>query len=227
MLFMVDSADLNGIRKCAEFFPIAGVTTNPTIVSSAKTDFKKLLLDIREIIGDNKMLHVQVTSSDAEDMVREAEMLRDFVGGEFYVKIPITEQGLKAIQMCKAEGIGVTTTAIFTQQQALMAARAGADFVAPDVNRMDNLLSDGVHVVEEIVQLFKHQNLDTKILAASFKTCEQVHKIAMSGAHSVTINPELFSSLIYHPMTMYSLDAFDCDWAEVYGNKKVLDILGE
>ena len=141
MLFMVDSADLNGIRKCAEFFPIAGVTTNPTIVSSAKTDFKKLLLEIREIIGDDKMLHVQVTSGDAEDMVREAEMLRDFVGGEFYVKIPITEQGLKAIQMCKAEGIGVTTTAIFTQQQALMAARAGADFVAPYVNRMDNLLS--------------------------------------------------------------------------------------
>ena len=224
---MVDSADLNGIRKCAEFFPIAGVTTNPTIISSAKTDFKKLLLDIREIIGEDKMLHVQATSSDAEDMVREARMLRDLVGGNFYVKIPITEQGLKAIRMCKEEGIGVTTTAIFTQQQALMAARAGADFVAPYVNRMDNLLSDGVHVVEEIVQLFKLQNLDSKVLAASFKTCEQVHKIAMSGAHSVTINPELFSSLIYHPMTMYSLDAFDCDWAEVYGNKKVLDILGE
>jgi len=227
MLFMVDSADLNGIRKCAEFFPIAGVTTNPTIISSAKTDFKKLLLDIREIIGEDKMLHVQATSSDAEDMVREAEMLRDLVGGDFYVKIPITEQGLKAIKMCKAEGIKVTTTAIFTQQQALMAARAGADFVAPYVNRMDNLLSDGVHVVEEIVELFKLQNLDSKVLAASFKTCEQVHKVAMSGAHSVTINPELFSSLIYHPMTMYSLDAFDCDWAEVYGNKKVIDILGE
>ena len=224
---MVDSADLNGIRKCAEFFPIAGVTTNPTIISSAKTDFKKLLLDIREIIGEDKMLHVQATSSDAEDMVREAEMLRDLVGGDFYVKIPITEQGLKAIKMCKAEGIKVTTTAIFTQQQALMAARAGADFVAPYDNRMDNLLSDGVHVVEEIVQLFKLQNLDSKVLAASFKTCEQVHKVAMSGAHSVTINPELFSYLIYHPMTMYSLDAFDCDWAEVYGNKKVIDILGE
>jgi len=227
MLFMVDSADLNGIRKCAEFFPIAGVTTNPTIISSAKTDFKKLLLDIREIIGDDKMLHVQATSSDAEDMVREAHMLKSLVGGDFYVKIPITEQGLKAIKMCKAEGIKVTTTAIFTQQQALMAARAGADFVAPYVNRMDNLLSDGVHVVEEIVQLFKHQNLDAKVLAASFKTCEQVHKVAMSGAQSVTINPELFSSLIYHPMTMYSLDAFDCDWAEVYGNKKVLDLLAE
>lgn len=227
MLFMIDSADLNGIRKCAEFFPIAGVTTNPTIISAAKSDFKKLLLDIREIIGDDKMLHVQVTSSDAEDMVREAEMLRSLVGGNFYVKIPITEQGLKAIKLCKAEGIGVTTTAIFTQQQALMAARAGADFVAPYINRLDNIISDGVHVVEEIVQLFDHQKLATKVLAASFKTCEQVHKVAMTGAHCVTINPELFSTLIYHPMTMYALDAFDCDWAEVYGNKKVLDILGE
>ena len=158
MLFMVDSADLNGIRKCAEFFPIAGVTTNPTIVSAAKTDFKKLLLDIREIIGDDKMLHVQVTSSDAEDMVREAEMLRSLVGGNFYVKIPITEQGLKAIQMCKKEGIGVTTTAIFTQQQALIAAKAGASFVAPYVNRLDNIVSDGVHVVEEVVDLCKLQD---------------------------------------------------------------------
>ena len=227
MLYMIDSADLKAIKKCAEFFPISGVTTNPTIVSSAKSDFKKLILGIREIIGDDKMLHVQATSSDAEDMVREAEMLRDLVGGEFYVKIPITEQGLKAIQMCKAEGIGVTTTAIFTQQQALMAARAWADFVAPYINRLDNLISDGVHVVEEIVQLFKHQNLQAKVLAASFKTCEQVHKVAMSGAHSVTINPELFSTLIYHPMTMYALDAFDCDWAEVYGKKKVLDLLSE
>lgn len=227
MLFMVDSADLNGIKRCAEFFPIAGVTTNPTIVSSAKTDFRELLLNIRKIIGDDKMLHVQVTSAEAEDMVREAEMLRSLVGGEFYVKIPITEQGLKAIRICKEEGIGVTTTAIFTQQQALMAARAGADFVAPYINRLDNIISDGVHVVEEIVKLFELQHLNTKVLAASFKTCEQVHKVAMTGAHSVTINPELFNTLIYHPMTMYALDAFDCDWAEVYGNDKVLDILGK
>ncbi len=227
MLFMVDSADLAGIKKCNEFFPISGVTTNPTIISSAKSDFKKLLLDIRNIIGEDKMLHVQATADNAEDIVREAEMLRDFVGGNFYIKIPITEEGLKAMSMCKARGINVTATAIFTQQQALMAARAGADFVAPYINRLDNIISDGVHVVEEIVQMFKNQGIKSQVLAASFKTCEQVHKVAMVGAHSVTINPDLFSTLIYHPLTMYAIDAFDSDWSMVYGNKKVADLLAE
>lgn len=227
MLFMVDSADLAGIKKCNEFFPISGVTTNPTIISSAKSDFKKLLLDIRNIIGEDKMLHVQATADNAEDIVKEAEMLRDFVGGNFYIKIPITEEGLKAMSMCKARGINVTATAIFTQQQALMAARAGADFVAPYINRLDNIISDGVHVVEEIVQMFNSQGIKSQVLAASFKTCEQVHKVAMVGAHSVTINPDLFSTLIYHPLTMYAIDAFESDWSMVYGDKKVADLLAE
>jgi fructose-6-phosphate aldolase 2 len=227
MLFMVDSADLNGIKKCNEFFPISGVTTNPTIISSAKSDFKKLLLDIRNIIGEDKMLHVQATADTAEEIVKEAEMLRDFVGGNFYIKIPITAEGLKAMSMCKARGIGVTATAIFTQQQALMAARAGADFVAPYINRLDNIISDGVHVVEEIVEMFNKQGIKSQVLAASFKTCEQVHKVAMVGAHSVTINPDLFNTLIYHPLTMYAIDAFESDWSMVYGNKKVADLLAE
>lgn len=227
MLFMVDSADIRGIKKCNEFFPIAGVTTNPTIISSAKSDFKQLLREIRDIIGDEKMFHVQTTASVAEEIVKEAELLRDFVGGDFYIKIPITEEGLKAMSMCKARGIKVTATAIFTQQQALMAARAGADFVAPYINRLDNIISDGVHVVEEIVDMFNKQGLKTQVLAASFKTCEQVHKVAMVGAHSVTINPDLFSTLIYHPLTMYAIDAFDSDWSMIYGDKKVGDILSE
>ena len=227
MLFMVDSADLEGIRRCAEFFPIAGVTTNPTIISSAKTDFKKLLLEIRSIIGDDKMLHVQTTAHEAEDILKEAKMLKELVRGEFYIKIPITEEGLKAIRLCKAEGIGVTTTAIFTQQQALMAARAGADFVAPYINRLDNIVSDGVHVVEEIVEIFKMQNIKTKVLAASFKTVEQVHKISLTGAQSVTIAPDLFNMLIYHPLTMYAIDAFESDWENVYGKKTIPELLSE
>lgn len=225
MLFLIDSADINGIKRCVEFFPVAGVTTNPTIISSAKSDFKRLLCEIREIIGDDRMLHVQTTASDADDIVREAEMLKGLVGNNFYIKIPITEEGLKAIRICKSEGIGVTTTAIFTQQQALMASCAGADFVAPYINRLDNIVSDGVHVVKEIVELFKAQDMKTKVLAASFKTVEQVHKISMTGAHSVTISPELFPMLIYHPLTMYAIDAFDSDWETVYGNQKVSDLI--
>ncbi|MCQ2456555.1 MAG: fructose-6-phosphate aldolase, partial [Clostridia bacterium] len=147
--------------------------------------------------------------------------------GEFYIKIPITEEGLKAIRLCKAEGIGVTTTAIFTQQQALMAARAGADFVAPYINRLDNIVSDGVHVVEEIVEIFKTQNIKTKVLAASFKTVEQVHKISLTGAQSVTIAPDLFNMLIYHPLTMYAIDAVESDWENVYGKKTIPELLSE
>ncbi len=222
---MIDSADLEKIRRCTEFYPIAGVTTNPSIISTAKTDLKPLLTGIRKIIGENRMLHVQTTAETADAIVDEAELLRDLLGKNFYIKIPVSEEGLKAISMCKEKGIGVTCTAIFTQQQALLAACAGADYVAPYINRLDNIVSDGVHVVEEIVDLFRIQKIDAKILAASFKTVEQVHKVSMTGAQCVTINPDIFNMLIYHPLTMYAIDNFDQDWSTVYGEKKIPDLL--
>ncbi len=225
MLFMVDTANLEAIKRCNEFYPIAGVTTNPTIVSREKTDFKKLICDIREIIGPDKMLHVQTTATVAEDIVREAEMIKSVVGGDFYVKIPISAEGLKATTMCKEKGIGVTMTAIFTQTQALMSAMAGADFVAPYVNRLDNVVADGVNVVREIVDVFNAHNIKTKLLAASFKNVEQVHKVALTGAQSVTINPELFDMLISHPLTNKAVDDFASDWDNVYTGKKVSDLL--
>ena len=125
----------------------------------------------------------------------------------------------------KEQGVGITMTAIFTQQQALIGAKAGADFVAPYVNRLDNIVSDGVHVVSEIVNLFKVHNIDSKVLAASFKTAEQVHKIAMVGTQAITINPELFEQLVYHPLTLYAVDDFEADWSSVYGNQKIIDML--
>ena len=227
MLYLIDTANLDAIKKCCEYYPVAGVTTNPTIVSKENTDFKKLLYSIREIIGDDKMLHVQTTAMVADEILKEAIALQNVVGNNFYLKIPITKEGLKATAMCKDKGFGVTMTAIFTQQQALLAANAGADFVAPYINRLDNIISDGVHVVEEIVEMFNKQGIKSQVLAASFKTCEQVHKVAMVGAHSVTFNPDLFSTLIYHPLTMYAIDAFESDWSMVYGDKKVCDLLGE
>lgn len=227
MLYLIDSADLGAIKRCCEFFPVAGVTTNPTIISREKSDFRKLIYSIREIIGDDKMLHVQATSEDAAEIVREADAIREVVGGDFYLKIPITQEGLKATAICKEKGIGVTMTAIFTQQQALIAARAGADFVAPYINRLDNIVSDGVHVVSEITDIFKSFDIKTKVLAASFKNVEQVHKVSLTGADAVTINPDLFDMLIYHPLTYYAIDDFNKDWEAVYGDKKVLDLLGK
>ena len=161
----------------------------------------------------------------SEDIIKEAKAIREAVGGDFYLKIPITAEGLKATSILKDMGIGVTMTAIFTQPQALIAARAGADFVAPYINRLDNIVSDGVHVVSEITNIFKTYNIGTKVLAASFKNVEQVHKVSMTGAHAVTINPDLFDMLIYHPLTYYAIDDFNKDWEMVYGNKTITDLL--
>ena len=171
------------------------------------------------------MLHVQVTGSNAEEMIEEAKALKDYVGGNFYVKIPAIADGFKAMMAVHELGIKITATAIFTQQQALISARAGADFVAPYVSRLDNLTSDGVQVVADMVQMFNNFDIKTQVLAASFKTAEQVHKVALAGCHAVTINPELFSTITYHPMTNYAVDDFNADWENAYGKDKILDLL--
>lgn len=227
MVFFVDTANTEQIRECAEFYTIEGVTTNPTLVSREKRDFIPLIKEIRDIIGSDKMLHVQTTATKAEDIVKEAKELREIVGDPFYVKIPIGPEGLKATMMLKKLGIGVTMTAIFTQQQALMAAKAGADFVAPYVNRLDNIVADGINVVAEIVKIFKLYNIKTQVLAASFKTPEQVHKVALNGCDTVTINPDLFKMLITHPLTDKAVTDFASDWKNFYGNKTVADFCEE
>ena len=147
MLYILDTADLEAIKHCNEFYPLAGVTTNPSIIAKEKTDFWKLVKEIRSIIGEEKMLHVQTTQKKAEKIVEEAKLLKEELKGDFYVKIPIGEEGLKATMELKKLGIGVTMTAIFTPAQALIAAMAGASFVAPYVNRLDNILGDGTEVV--------------------------------------------------------------------------------
>lgn len=225
MQYIIDTAQIDAIRKCAEFYPIDGVTTNPTIISKERTGFTSLIQEIRGIIGADKMLHIQTTESVAEKIVKEAIALQGAVGGDFYIKIPVSPEGLKATMILSKMGIKVTMTAIFTQQQALIAAKAGAAYVAPYINRLDSIVSDGVHVVEEIVQMFRAHELSTKVLAASFKNAEQIHKVAMVGGHAVTISPDLFEKLVYHPLTLYAIDDFDADWQGVYGDKKIIELL--
>lgn len=225
MQYIIDTAQLDAIKRCAEFYPIDGVTTNPTIISREHTDFLYLIKEIRSIIGPEKMFHIQTTADTSDEIVEEGKLLRDTVGGSFYLKVPISPEGLKATMELKRIGINVTMTAIFTQQQALIAAKAGADYVAPYVNRLDSIVSDGVHVVEEIVDLFKMHDIGTKVLAASFKNVEQVHKVALVGGHAVTINPDLYEQLVYHPLTLYAIDDFKKDWESVYGDKKIPDLL--
>lgn len=223
MIYILDTADIEAIRHCNEFYPLAGVTTNPSIISKENTDFWKLVKKIRSIIGEEKMLHVQTVQTKADKIVEEAKHMKKELGGELFVKIPIGEEGLKATMELKKLGIGVTMTAIFTPAQALIAAKAGASFVAPYVNRLDNIIGDGTEVVAQIVELFDNYNLDCKVLAASFKNAEQVHKCALYGCHSVTVSADIMKTLISHPMTDAAIVGFEKDWKRVYGDKTILD----
>lgn len=223
MIYILDTADLAAIKHCNEFYPLAGVTTNPSIISKENTEFWGLVKEIRSIIGKDKMLHVQTVQTTAEKMVEEAKLLKKELGGDFYVKIPIGEEGLKATKELKKLGIGVTMTAIFTPAQALIAAKAGASFVAPYVNRLDNILGDGTDVVAQIVEELEIFGLDCKVLAASFKNAEQVHKCALAGCHSVTVTADVLKSLITHPMTDAAIEGFEKDWNKAFGDKTILD----
>ena len=227
MLYLLDTADINAIKHCNEFYPLAGVTTNPSIISRENKDFVSLVKEIRAVIGDDKMLHVQTTQTTAELIVEEAKLLKEYIGGNFYIKIPISEEGLKATKELKSIGIGVTMTAIFTPAQALISAMAGADFVAPYVNRLDNIIGDGTAVVAQIVNQLDLYGLKCKVLAASFKTAEQVHKCSSVGCHSVTVDSKILKTIISYPMTDAAIKGFTNDWKAVYGDKTILDMINK
>ncbi|UPQ86893.1 transaldolase family protein [Vibrio sinaloensis] len=225
MIYMLDTADLKAIRKAVDLYPLAGVTTNPSIIAKENRPLKEILLDIRECIGEERMLHAQVMGKDAETMLEEAKALKTF-DNNIIVKVPATPQGIKAMKLIHAEGIRITATAILTPQQALMAAVAGAEFLAPYVNRLDNICSDGVNVAAEMVALIDTYDLNAKVLGASFKNVQQVHQLSLVGAHSVTIAPDVFDQLLVHPLTDSGVAGFVADWEEVYGkDTTVLDVL--
>lgn len=223
MLYILDTADIEAIRRCNEFYPLAGVTTNPSIIAKENRDFWEIVNDIRNIIGPDKLFFAQTVQTTADKIVEEAKLMNEKSGGEFCVKIPICEEGLKATMELKKLGIKVLMTAIFTPAQALIAAKAGADFVAPYVNRLDNIIGDGCEVVAEIVNQFDSFGMDCKVLAASFKNAEQVHKCASCGCHSVTVSADVLKAVITHPMTDSAIDGFEKDWKAVYGDKTILD----
>lgn len=217
MIYLADTANIAELKELFYYFPLAGVTTNPTIIAAEKRTLSELLPDIIEIVGD-KMLHIQMISSKAEDILREAKAYKSkySLGDNYFVKVPVSKEGYKAMPMLKEAGFNVTATAIFTQQQALVAARAGADWVAPYVNRLDNISSHGIEVVKHIVDNIDQFKLNTKVLAASFKTVDQVHRVSMVGSHAATINFEIIERLRSHPMTDMSLDWFEKDAIGLY-----------
>ncbi|WP_289053809.1 transaldolase family protein [Carboxylicivirga marina] len=217
MIYLADTADVEELKKLFYYFPVEGVTTNPTIIALAGKPMSIIMPELIEIVQD-KMLHVQMISNKADDMLREAIAYKAkySLGDNYYAKIPVTAEGYKAMPMIKDAGINVTATAIFTQQQALVAARAGADWVAPYVNRLDNISSHGIEVVGNIVENIERFGLKTKVLAASFKTVDQVHRVSMMGSQAATINFEILERLRSHPMTDMSVEWFEKDADGLY-----------
>jgi fructose-6-phosphate aldolase 2 len=213
----IDSANLSQIRQLTEYYQIDGVTTNPSILAKEKEDYWDVLKQIQTIIGTEKPLFVQTLSKTADEIVQEAENIVQTLAGNIYVKVPAVKEGYKAMKKLNKLGINTLGTAIFTAQQALMSANCGVQYVAPYVNRIDNLSNDGIQVVAEIVKLFNTFQLQTEVLAASFKNINQVHKCSLAGAHSVTVSPDIIEALHVHPCSAVSVEGFSKDWQGRFG----------
>lgn len=219
MQLVIDSANLDQIKKLNEYFPIDGVTTNPSIIVKEQKPFLPLLKEIRNIIGEEKELFVQAIADKAEDIVQEAHHMNKVLTGNIVVKIPVTAEGIKAIKILKEEGIRTLATTVYTPMSAFMAAKAGADYVAPYVNRIDNLTGNGVNVVSEITRIFSEHNLSCKVLAASFKNVQQLHQVCLAGAHGITAAPELIEAMIENPSVDANVKQFKADWVNQYGQE--------
>ncbi len=223
MKFIIDDANVEAIKNLYEFFPVEGVTTNPSILAKAKKRPYEVLGEIREIIGADADLHVQVVSKKAEDMVREAKVICEKLGQNTYVKVPTTREGLKAMKALSKEGIKITATAIYTPMQAYLAGKAGADYAAPYVNRIDNLGANGVEAAKKIHDIFKNNGLKTEVLAASFKNSQQVLELCEYGIGAATIAPDVIEGLIKNASVTSAVEAFTSDFEGLCGEGKTME----
>ncbi len=227
MKILLDTANLENICYFNTYFPIVGVTTNPTILAKEGGDVISLLKKIRAIIGDEKELHVQLTETEYDKIIEEAKALIDLLGKNTFVKIPVTDVGLRATKAISEMGIGVTVTAVLTAAQAMLASNAGASYVAPYISRSENLCADGVGTVEDIAKIFSASNTSTQILAASFKTAKEVLDVAVAGCHAATIGSSIMKMLIAHTTTDTSIAGFEKDWKKAFGNTTLLKLIKE
>ena len=218
---LIDSADIKKAREIEKYYTIAGITTNPTILSKIEGTLENKLKELKEFTYGKYEVHIQTTESEVEKIVEEAKKLRDYFGESFYIKIPVTKSGLEAMKLCSKEDIRVTATAILTPMQTLAAAKNGANYVAPYVNRMENVGQDAKEAILEISNLLI--DYPTEILAASFKNVKQVQDILRCGAEAVTIAPEIIEASIWHPYTDKSVFDFEKDWGNRFGDKKIVD----
>ena len=214
MKILLDTADLRTIAAINEKIGIYGVTTNPSILAKEGKNPISVLKLIKNIIG-SKMLHVQLNEDCCEGMIKEAKNLVEELGEDIYIKIPVTAEGLCAMRNLKKINYNITATAVFTPLQALLAANEGADFVAPYINRIDKAGGSGKKAVEDMISIFRQNNIKTQILGASFSSTDQILECALAGMHACTIKGELLNDMIYHPLTDSAIEQFKKDLDEL------------
>ena len=218
MEILFDTANLDAIETLSDVYPVAGATCNPSIIKAeGRIDFWPHFRRIREVLGPDRTLHVQVIAQDADGILAEAERIRQMLDDEVYIKIPVTEQGLKAIGILKRRGVNVTATAIYSKAQGMLAIAAGADYIAPYFNRMESLDIDISSTIKSLARFIERDKSSTQIMAGSFKNVAQVSAAFDAGAHAVTVAPSLLRAALSSPDITQAVGAFAQDWHETFG----------
>ena len=210
MRFFLDSANIEEIQAAWDMGIICGVTTNPSIIAKSGRDFKEVLQEISTIVDGPINGEIKATTQVAKEMVREGRRIAA-MHPNMVVKIPATMEGLQACNILSTQGIKVNITLIFTPVQALMAARAGATYVSPFVGRLDDIASDGLQVIKDIVTIFQVHGISTQIIAASIRTLHHVIACATVGANIATIPYAIIEEAMHHPLTVQGIEKFQKD----------------
>lgn len=209
MKFFLDTANVDEIKEILPMGVVAGVTTNPSLIAKEKQDIKAVIKEIAALTSGP--VSAEVISTEFAEMLPEARDLAK-LGDNVVIKVPVTIDGLKTASALAAEGIKTNVTLIFSANQALLAARAGAAFVSPFVGRLDDISQDGIALIKDTADIFSIHGIETEIIAASIRHPLHVTQAALAGAHIATVPPKVLYSLLQHPLTDAGIKRFLEDW---------------
>lgn len=213
MKLFIDTANIDEIKQANELGVICGVTTNPSLIAKEGRDFKTVIKEITAIVDGP--ISAEVISLEATGMVEEAVELAK-IDKNIVIKIPMTAEGLKAVKILTEKGIKTNVTLIFSAAQALLAARAGATYVSPFLGRLDDIDSDGMDLIEDIVTIFANYDIKTEIISASVRTAMHVTNCAKAGADIATVPYKVIMQMIKHPLTDAGIERFMKDWESTF-----------
>lgn len=216
MKFFIDTANVDDIRKANDMGVICGVTTNPSLIAKEGRDFNEVIKEIASIVDGPISGEVKATTTDAEGMIAEGREIAK-IHPNMVVKIPMTAEGLKAVKVLSAEGVKTNVTLIFTANQALLAARAGATYVSPFVGRLDDISVRGTELIEEIAEMFAVAGIETQIIAASIRNPIHITECALAGADIATVPYKVIEQMTHHPLTDAGISKFQADYKAVFG----------